>query len=442
MIQRTFVGLIALLACSSQVLCQSAYGIKLPVRGAQEAVSDNGSSLAIDEPTGLDSFKAKTLDEAASGAAKQAAKPEQTKGQSKFRKIEGAVLFEDANGATGMMVSGVGRYSSEYPNPDAVRQARRSAYVAAYADAMRLLAEKVYGSSIEQKVEIAKKLKISTTEIATASEASTDSVEKINEAISGLIRGSQVWKCTDEGADVRVWLFMTKESVEASKVVDGSCKVASRGGYQSAVDSIIDECTNGFLPPIGGKCVIDPVTGLVTFVGFGSSIIQSIAMGETMALKAAQARAKAGLVGIMTGQQVDYTAQLGSTEQQAISDYKNYANALPPAGQEGAVAAKARNSFGSVQELSEALSLVTRGKLPPGTQDLSFVDDETGWVTSVYIYSVGSEALVEALRSDTPVAPGERVESTPVKAPVPTYDPTKRGPSGEGKDPRKSKQVL
>ena len=185
----------------------------------------------------------------------------------------------------------------------------------------------------------------------------------------------------------------------------------------------------------------NPVTGLVTFVGFGSSIIQSIAMGETMALKAAQARAKAGLVGIMTGQQVDYTAQLGSTEQQALSDYKSYAKALPPAGQEGAVAAKARSSFGSVQELSEALSLVTSGKLPPGTQDLSFVDDETGWVTSVYIYSVGSEALVEALRADTPVAPGGRVESTPVKAPVPTYDPTKRGPSGEGKDPRKSKQV-
>ena len=105
--------------------------------------------------------------------------------------------------------------------------------------------------------------------------------------------------------------------------------------------------------------------------------------------------------------------------------------------------AKVQSSFRSVSELKQSVSMVTKGRLPPGTQDMSFIDDENGWVTTVYIYSHGSDKLMEALRSDYAARPlrdsGAEGESGGATTKRPTYDPDKRGPSGQGPDPRKRK---
>ena len=181
----------------------------------------------------------------------------------------------------------------------------------------------------------------------------------------------------------------------------------------------------------------------MTFVGFGSAIITATAGGETFAMKKAKLRAKAGLVGVMTGQQIDATSQLTTQEAQASADYQSYVQAQPAAGSEQEMMAKVQSSFRSVSELKQSVSMVTKGRLPPGTQDMSFIDDENGWVTTVYIYSHGSDKLMEALRSDYAARPlrdsGAEGESGGATTKRPTYDPDKRGPSGQGPDPRKRK---
>jgi len=444
MLRKSLWGLTAVLAATSTGLAQSAYGIKLPIRGAEETVAGPGEVKppVVDEPTGIDNVQGKTIDLAAAAAAKQLAKPVAARGPSKLRRIEGVSFFEDAQGNVGLMATGVGTYSSDYPNPDAVRMERRSAYVEAHADAMRMLTEKLYGATLQQKLAIVKKVTKSIDEFSTSSQNDRSMEETINSKLSGLIRGAQVWKCADEGANVRVWLFINNESAKACQVVDGEHKLASAASYQAAVDSVIDECANGFAPPIGGRCVVAPESGLITFVGFGSAIILEEDGGETDALKASLLRAKAGLVAIMTGSEVSATEGLAAQEARSIKTHKNFGKSLPPAdGALKSIPEKVATIRGG-KAMKEEVAMATQGRLPAGTQDVSFVDDETGWVTSVYIFTLGSDALIGALRGDAGAAqeskPGDDAPSQPAKPP--TYDPTKRGPTGEGKDPRGGKK--
>ena len=435
----TSLALLMPLCFAGTASAQSAYGISLPVRGGtdQPANPEAVEEPVLDEDTGIVVVKAETLSDAAAGAAEHLANPQPVKGKSKFRIIKGASFGEDKSGNSLLMVRGVGIYPTDFPNPDAVRMARRGAYVRAYADAMRTLTEKIYqGGTLEQKIAIANKLTITVSGTSTAELAESTTAENITNSVSGLIRGAQVWKAeeNDEGL-VEVFMFTNSDTATGNRHINGGTKVASAAEYTATVDSIMDELVSGFLPPIGGKVVICPEAGYVTYVGFGTAIITGTKRGEYNATKKAQIRAKAGLVGEISGTQVDYTEALSGDESTSESDYVNFAEQLPEGEEDAAALSGVKDAISSVQVFTEATSLVTKGALPANTQDLLLIDDENGWVTAVYIWSVGADSLVSGLRGDARYeGGGDGASSGAPKRKA--FDPTKKGPTGQGKDPR------
>ena len=433
----TLLALLIPLCFAGTASAQSAYGISLPVRGGTDAPAnpETVEKPVQDEGTGLAVVRAETLSDAAAGAAKQASDPQPVTGKSKFRIIKGACLYEDKNGNKGLMVTGVAYYPTDFPNPDAVRTARRGAYVRAHADAMRLLTEKIYGGDLERKLAIATKLMTTIQGTSTVELEESFTEENIGNAVSGLVRGAQVWKCENEGDKVRIWLFTNNDTATGNRHINGGTKVASAAEYEATVDSIMDELANGFLPPLGGKVVICPEAGYVTYVGFGSSIITATKRGEYIATKKAQLRAKAGLVATISGTQVNYAEALSGQEATSGGDYKNYAKQLPEGEDDAALLAGVKEALSSVEVFTEATSLVTKGALPPGTTDFAIIDDENGWVTAVYIWSVGADSLVGGLRGDAKYQ-GDGSGGSSGAPKRKSFDPTKKGPTGQGKDPR------
>lgn len=407
---------------------QSAYGIKIPVRGASDQPEGSVAKPVVDESTGLDLVKAENLSDAAAGAAKQAADPVSTKGQSRFKKIEGTSIFEDDYGNAGLMVVGSAMYDTDYPNPDAVRMARRGAYVRAHADAMALLTEKVYGADVEQQLAIISKVTTTTTDQSTLEVEDNTTTEEILSASSGLIRGAQIWKCEDQGGTVRIWLFMTNDSATGNRHLNARMRSVSVSQYQQAVDSVMDEVLNGFLPPIGGKVVVCAENGQATFVGFGSSIITNTRRGAAAAEKKAKMRAKGGFIALLQGSEVDYKSSLKGVEAQTAVDFQNFGQALPPAEGDEQLVEGVTAAFSSTEPIQDAIKQSSSGQLPPGTQDMGFVDEENGWRTHVYIWTVGADKLMKGLRGDATFQ-GKRAD--------PQFDDKKRGPTGQGKDPRK-----
>jgi hypothetical protein len=433
----TSLTLLMPLCFAGTASAQSAYGISLPVRGGtdQPANPEAVEEPVLDEDTGIAVVKAETLSDAAAGAAEQAANPKPVKGKPKFRIIKGASLYEDKNGNSGLMVTGTAYYPTDFPNPDAVRTARRGAYIRAHADAMRLLTEKIYGGELERKLAIANKLTKTISETSTLELEETFTEENIGSAVSGLVRGAQVWKCENEGNQVRIWLFTNNDTATGNRHINGGAKVTSAAEYDATVDSIMDEVVNGFLPPLGGKVVICPEAGYVTYVGFGSAIISDTQSGELFASKAAQLRAKAGLVATIRGTQVDYADSLSVQEATSGGDYNNYAKQIPEGEDDAALLTGVKEALNSVQEFTSATSLATKGKMPPGTDDYVVIDDENGWLTAVYVWSVGADSLVSGLRGDAKhEGGGDGASSGAPKRKA--FDPTKKGPTGQGKDPR------
>jgi hypothetical protein len=132
---------------------------------------------------------------------------------------------------------------------------------------------------------------------------------------------------------------------------------------------------------------------------------------------------------------VNYAEALSGQEATSGSDYNNYAKQLPEGEEDAALLAGVKEALSSVEVFTEATSLVTKGALPPGTTDFAIIDDENGWVTAVYIWSVGADSLVGGLRGDAKYQ-GDGSGGSSGAPKRKSFDPTKKGPTGQGKDPR------
>ncbi len=435
----TSLALILSLGFAGTASAQSAYGIQLPIRGGtdQPANPEAVEEAVLDEATGVAVVKAETLSDAVAGAAEHLSNPQPVKGKSKFRIIKGACFGEDKNGNSVLTVIGEGFYPTDFPNPDAVRKARRGAYVRAYADAMQKLTEKTYkGGTLEQKIAIATKLTTTLSGTSTTELIESITAENIQNSLSGLVRGAQVWGAEEkEEGKVEVFMFTNSDTATGNRHINAGAKVASAAEYTATVDSIMDELASGFLPPMGGKMVICPEAGYVTYVGFGMAIITDTKRGEYIATKKAQLRAKAGLVGVINGEQVDFTEALSGDESTSASDYTNFAEQLPEGEEDAARLSAAKDAITAVDEYTSATSLMIKGSLPANTQDLVLINDENGWLTAVYIWSVGADSLVSGLRGDANYeGGGDGASSGAPKRKA--FDPTKKGNVGKGKDPR------
>ncbi len=379
----------AIAAAVNQSVAQSAYGIAIPIRGAA-GIDDAAFGVpALDSATGIDLVRGESLSAAAAGAARQAANPVDVHGDSRYRRVEGVSIFEAANGTAGLMAVGSSVYEVS-SNLLATRLARKSAYVRAHADALATLMEHVYGADVDRQVAIIQRIGSDATGISAFESEESNFDEAIRSRSSGLVRGAQVWKCVDDGEIVRVWLFTTDESASGNRHASPTAKVATARQYGATIESVMDEIRAGILPPVGSKVVVCDERGEATYLGFGSAVLLDSQAARSAVEKKAEARAKVGLLSALQGLEAEYSSELTGAEMSQGTDLQDFGKALPGSQGDRQTVKGVTASFSRSEEMEEATKLAVQGRLPAGTRSTSFVDDENGWHTVVYMWTVGA----------------------------------------------------
>jgi hypothetical protein len=307
----------------------------------------------------------------------------------------GAEMIKFGSGI-GWVATGAGSYEV-MKNSTATRIAKRNAYLKAFLDAKKKLAEALSGLSVEGRTQVLEQMEqVANAKADLANFASTPD-EKLEQAVQMLLNGFVVYAVEDDD---------TKKTVYASIVTTpktrGRFNRPSPNGLEADVlrdglNQVLLEIQNGLIPPVGGKIIQVPTAGEIAFVGFGSHVIPShknSAMERKMrlnAIKVAQMRAKDVLVGMIIGDDTGWKSKLDETTQQAIKDFEASDN-----GKDASLRRfeQTRQNFLNVQKSSELFESVKSGILPPDVRFRTFTskNDTEVYAVAVYIPPVSEQA--------------------------------------------------
>ena len=430
---RSGFGIAALLACSQSAFAyQSAYGLKIPLRGGSKEIEEPAEvEIKEDAVLGGDVVSASTPADAANAA------------NSHIRKLgSGSVLFEAKDGGLGLMASGKAPYAEDGANPDTVRLSRRKAYTMAFFRAKANLAEQLEGADVESMERITGSSIQRTSDDENRTLTDEQVSETITNHVKAMLQGIEIFEVKDEGGLVEVTVYCTPESASACATKGTRGIVAA--DLTSALDRIMDEVVQGFVPPLGARTIHCEETGQFAFVAYGSALARNArsARGQQTNLmnaeKGAKLRADKALVARLTGQELDYKTTLDDQSMEVFEEWEKFASEESPEGEaaeEEEALYGVESAFVNVFKTTEEGQSTVKGRKPAGVQPSMYMNDKTGWVTAVLVWIPASEALLDDIRK----APGGRGGGNA----LPKYGPAERGPTGRvGGHPGKKKDRL
>ena len=249
-------------------------------------------------------------------------------------------------------------------NPTATRIAKRNAYVKAFLDAKKKLAEALNGLSAEGRTQVVEQMEqVTDTKADLANFAATQD-EKLEQAVQMLLKGFVIYAVEDDTAKKTVYVSIVTTPKTRGQFNRPSPNGMEADSIRDGLSQVLLEIQNGLIPPVGGKIIQVPATGEIAFVGFGSDVIRSsdnAAMQLKMRLNAekiAQMRAKDALVGMIIGDDTGWKGKLDETTQQTIQDFET-SDSGPDASLQRFE--KTRQTFLNVQKSSEQFQSVRSG---------------------------------------------------------------------------------
>jgi hypothetical protein len=344
----------------------------------------------------------------------------------------------------------------EMDNPTATRIAKRKAYVIAYVQAKKGLAETLGSLSSEGKDIIRQALVNINLPKEEMTNISTTSEEAVKQAVDMMLRGFEVYEVKDATEQRTVWVSIVTTPKTRSRVSRPASNAVEAKDVREGLNQVIREVRTGIVPPVGGRILLVRGTGETAFVGFGSSVIrtsQNSAVQAKLNLEAqkiAAMRAKDSLVGLMQGDQTAWEGSVVEKLRDAVQEFEVRKADDPLAKAEATGVqklAKAKQEFLARLESQDLYTSVRKGILPPGVQTKTWFDDGHEWAfaMSVYIGSIGKaaeKAAQEMREGDGPKPTKEGNDNSPsgfkdekdpkIKQPGKTIKP---GPTGKvGKD--------
>ncbi len=185
----------------------------------------------------------------------------------------GAEMMRVGSGI-GWVATGLGSYEV-MENPTATRIAKRNAYVRAFLEAQRHLAEALTGLSSEGKAQVLEQME-------TVSDAQSDLTnfaatqdEKLEQSVQMLLRGFVVYAVEDNTAKKTVSVSIVTTPKTRGQFNRPSPNGLEADSIRDGLNQVIVEIQKGLVPPVGGKIIQVPATGEIAFVGFGSDIVRT-----------------------------------------------------------------------------------------------------------------------------------------------------------------------
>jgi hypothetical protein len=307
----------------------------------------------------------------------------------------------------GYVATGTATYRT-VENPVATRIAKRKAYVIAFNQAKKHLAETLGGLSSEGKERIREALHNVNLPQDEMTNISSHTEEAVNQAVDMLLRGFVIYEVQDDTSQNSVTVSIVTTPKTRGRLSHPASNVVEAGNLSEGLDQIIQEVRSGVVPPVGGRIITLHTTGETAFVGFGSSVVRTSTNSAVQAKlnlasqKIAAAHSKDALCGLTAGDQTSWKGGVVESLQDEVKEFEALAKDDPLAKTSPAATRKleqARQTLVAQLQTEDLYTSVRKGVLPPGVVTKTWFDDDHAWAyaMSVYVPSV-SRAATEAAR--------------------------------------------
>lgn len=317
----------------------------------------------------------------------------------------GAKLVKFPSGL-GFVASGAASYRT-MENATATRIAKRKAYVVAYTQAKKNLAEILGGLSIESKETVRTALTNVNLPKEEMTNISTTSDEALRQATDMMLRGFAVYEVNDDVKQNTVYVSIVTTPKTRGKFARPTPSFVEAADLRDGLNQVIAEVKAGVVPPVGGRIIIMRTTGETAFVGFGSSVMRTSENSAVQAKlnldsqKVAAMRSKDALCGILIGDQMSWQGSVTESMRDEVKEYEEVQPGDPLTKDNEAGVKKlekARQTFITKMESTDTYLSARKGILPPGVTTKTWFDVEGGWAygISVYVPSVSNAAASTA----------------------------------------------
>lgn len=299
----------------------------------------------------------------------------------------GAEMIRVGSGI-GWVATGMGSYEV-MANPTATRISKRNAYVRAFLEAKKNLAEALTGLSVEGKTQVLEQMEtVSDAQADLANFAATQE-EKLEQSVQMLLRGFVIYAVEDDTAKKSVSVSIVTTPKTRGQFNRPSPNGLEADSIREGLNQVILEIQKGLVPPVGGKIIQVPATGEMAFVGFGSDVVRTSENAtlqrkqQLNAAKIAQMRAADALVGLLIGDDSGWKGKLDESTQQTIAEFEDSDTGEDASRQRFE---QARQTFQNTQRSSEEFQSLRRGVLPPGVTRKNFSSPDNAEMYSIAVY--------------------------------------------------------
>jgi len=318
----------------------------------------------------------------------------------------GATMVKFPSGL-GYVATGAATYRL-VENPVLSRIAKRKAYVIAFADAKRHLAEILSGLSNEGKETIRQSLTNINLPKDEMTNISSDSVESLNQAVEMMLRGFVIYEVNDDTKQNTVTVSIVTTPKTRGKLDRTASVMVSVNTLSEGLEQVIQEVRTGLVPPVGGRIITVKATNETAYVGFGSSVVRTSnnsavqAKLNLAAQKIAAVHSKDALCGLLIGDLTSWRGGVVDSLKDEVQEFQELSKDDPlaktsPAGVKKLE--KARQSLISQMRTEDLYESARSGKLPPGVVTRTWFDEDHAWsyAMSVYVPSL-TKAAAEAAK--------------------------------------------
>ena len=387
----TAASIILLLGAAS-VYAQEASG----VLNADEFVSESqGGSTKIDAPNEIsvkdDVVVAATMQDAANKADEltvQEAK-EYQEDDPPFK------LITSKKGGIGAVATGRASYATSAKNKDAIRLAMRHAYIKAYMEAKKNLAQGMNGLSSEGETILKEALTTIVNNDETLKNKETELTEIITQRVEGFIRAYEVRKVQDNPADSSIYVTISVNGKTLGRHSRPVPAVIVAEDIKTGLNQAFDEIQKGIALPAGSRAIMTD-QGDVCYVGYGSSLVRSDDDPEMQieltndARKIATARALDSLTGMIVGDEVVWENKIVEKHAKSMKDFEDVSgnDATADMSPEGIKKLEERKKSALTRTMaSDTTQSIRSGVLPPGISVKTFRDKDNVWYYAVAVYN-------------------------------------------------------
>ena len=292
-------------------------------------------------------------------------------------------------------------------NPVATRIAKRKAYVIAFTQAKKGLAEILGGLSNEGKETVRAAMVNINLPKEEMTNISMQRDEAVKQAVEMMLRGFVIYEVKDDIEAHHVYVSIVTTPKTRGKLARPAPNAVEVDDIREGLNQVIAEVRTGLVPPVGGRIILMRSTGETALVGFGSSVVRTSTNAAVQAKlnleaqKIASMRSKDALCGLMIGDKGSWEGSVREPMKDQVQEFESAAADDPLARQQPEATrklAKAKQEFVSRQESTDLYQNVRKGILPPGINTKTWFDEDNAWAygMSVYVPSAANAAAQTA----------------------------------------------